>query len=425
MQFGCESCKTQLQIADEKVRGKRLIVRCKRCGAKIAISDPLLSGAHAPRLVSSGAPAASRPPQQSAARAAAHRSAETQPDPESTRAMESDVLEKALQASREETVLQNGARLQPVSHAPPEDAAWFAMIHGKQTGPLTQPELVERVGRGEVGPRTYLWREGMDSWQRARDLPEVATLLPAPPASQPAPQDAGARETSPARDAGLPHKGPTELVRWASDELTRTPEPAPAQQKPARRAANMFESAARASTGGPFAVFVVLVALAAAAIVLWLVLGTGARKAEPSNPPEPAKVAPPPAPVQTVPAPANPADPPKPAETTPSPGPAAQARPIGLTAEQVRQKLDENKSALQGCVDEALRRDPNLRVGKIHIAATIAPSGQVSDARIDRPSVEEAPLGACLRRATRRIAFPRFSGEPFEVDIPIVVSAGQ
>jgi hypothetical protein len=125
-----------------------------------------------------------------------------------------------------------------------------------------------------------------------------------------------------------------------------------------------------------------------------------------------------------VPAPANAADPPpKPAETTPSP--AAQPRPIGLTAEQVREKLDENKSALQGCVDEALRRDPNLRVGKIHIAATIAPSGQVSDARIDRRSVDEAPLGACLRRATRRISFPQFSGEPFEVDIPIVVSAGQ
>src|SRR5882724_8362886 len=36
MQFGCESCKAQLQIADEKVRGKRLIVRCRRCGAKIS-----------------------------------------------------------------------------------------------------------------------------------------------------------------------------------------------------------------------------------------------------------------------------------------------------------------------------------------------------------------------------------------------------
>jgi TonB family protein len=90
----------------------------------------------------------------------------------------------------------------------------------------------------------------------------------------------------------------------------------------------------------------------------------------------------------------------------------------------VRKKLDEHKPALQGCVDEALRRDPHLRLGRIHIATTIAPSGQVTSARIDRRAVDQAPLGACLRKATRKIAFPPFSGQPFDVDIPIVVSAG-
>src|SRR3954467_11538311 len=124
MQFACESCKTQLQIADEKVRGKRLVVRCKRCGAKIAISDPLLTGSQAPRLVAS-APPPSRPPSTtqpiqpvsppppappppgppSAARpnppCPRPAPARHDPDPESTRAMASDVLEKALQASKE------------------------------------------------------------------------------------------------------------------------------------------------------------------------------------------------------------------------------------------------------------------------------------------------------------------------------------
>ncbi len=90
----------------------------------------------------------------------------------------------------------------------------------------------------------------------------------------------------------------------------------------------------------------------------------------------------------------------------------------------MRKKLDENKSALQGCIDEALRRDPNLRVGKIHISTTIAPSGQVTTAKIDKNTVDQSPLGACLRRATRRIAFPPFSGDAFDVDIPIVVTAG-
>ena len=37
----------------------------------------------------------------------------------------------------------------------------------------------------------------------------------------------------------------------------------------------------------------------------------------------------------------------------------------------------------------------------------------------------ETQLGACLKRATRRIAFPTFAGDAFDVDIPIVVTAGE
>jgi hypothetical protein len=98
-----------------------------------------------------------------------------------------------------------------------------------------------------------------------------------------------------------------------------------------------------------------------------------------------------------------------------------------LTAEDVKKKLDQNKSSLQRCIDEALRRDPRdpaLRAGRIRITTTIAPSGLVIGAKIDKRGVDETPLGACLKSATRRIVFPAFPGEPFDVDIPIVVTAG-
>ena len=42
MQFSCDSCKALLQISDEKLRGKRLVVKCKRCGSRIQIADPAL-----------------------------------------------------------------------------------------------------------------------------------------------------------------------------------------------------------------------------------------------------------------------------------------------------------------------------------------------------------------------------------------------
>jgi hypothetical protein len=49
----------------------------------------------------------------------------------------------------------------------------------------------------------------------------------------------------------------------------------------------------------------------------------------------------------------------------------------------------------------------------------------VTSARIDKQTVEQSPLGACLRKVTRKIAFPSFYGDAFDVDIPIVVAAGE
>src|SRR5947209_17398180 len=96
MHFTCESCRATLHIADEKVKGKRLVVRCKRCGNKINIADPALSAAGAARMAEAAA-------QKPAPAAAAHRPESEErgdSDTESTRAMESAVLEEALRASK-------------------------------------------------------------------------------------------------------------------------------------------------------------------------------------------------------------------------------------------------------------------------------------------------------------------------------------
>src|SRR5712671_6948060 len=127
MQFSCESCKANLQIADDKVRGKRLIVRCKRCGVQIRIVDPALSapasggtpaGPARPTAGAGSPPAGTsqsgnrpatgpvrttqsggRPSTGPVARATAAR---RETDTESTRSMDSDVLERALRASKGE-----------------------------------------------------------------------------------------------------------------------------------------------------------------------------------------------------------------------------------------------------------------------------------------------------------------------------------
>ena len=387
MQFSCESCKAQLQIADEKVRGRRLIVRCKRCGAKIALADPLLSKAP-PRVVESAPP---RPAT----------------DTESTRAMDSDLLERALQASRTEDGSVNGSPLTqrfaaPSPPVPANPAVWFAMLQGKQTGPLTRAEVEVRANDGELGPRTYIWCEGMDSWQRAKDVLELAEMFPPLPAPQVRPpaissnSSAAAAQAGPGNSQRLPAQPASgaqpSVLPAVAGGAAQIDEPRPTPVRPTPplvQRAPMFEAAARTHGHGPGMVFfVAMSASAAAAVTLWIVLGSSTRKSE---------------------APSN----------------AAPPAAIGLTADQVRRKLDENKPALQDCVDDALRRDPSLKVGKIHVATTIAPSGQVTAARIDRQNVDESALGACLKRATQRIIFPQFSGAAFDVDIPISVGSGE
>ena len=73
-----------------------------------------------------------------------------------------------------------------------------------------------------------------------------------------------------------------------------------------------------------------------------------------------------------------------PAETKPPEHKAADAvaEPAGsgpaLSTDVLKRKVDESMPALQGCVDEALQRDPALRVGRVLILATVAPTGAVT-----------------------------------------------
>jgi hypothetical protein len=331
------------------------------------------------------------------------------------------------------------------------------MLQGKQAGPFTRAELVARSDAGELGARTYVWRDGMESWQRAREVSDLAFLFgggqPAPaPEPAPQPREEPAREpepeepSTPVEEQVLENGVPEDLFQPGSGaepsgsmggDAGQHSSPGVASTRPASRAAPepaprapattpMFASSAPPRSRTPFAL--VLALLGAAAIGAWLFL----ERKSPAPAPQPAPAVAPDASVEAeqakpdaqVAAAAPDASAAAPA-AAPTPVEPAAAPPAGLTPDQVRTRLDENKGALQGCIDEALKREPNLRVGRIHIATTIAPSGQVTAAKIDKRTVDDAPLGTCLKKATRKMVFPSFSGQPFDVDIPIVVTAGE
>jgi hypothetical protein len=57
---------------------------------------------------------------------------------------------------------------------------WYYTHSGAEHGPVTGAELKRLVGLGQVAADDHVWTEGMDYWQRVRDVPELARqLLPA------------------------------------------------------------------------------------------------------------------------------------------------------------------------------------------------------------------------------------------------------
>ncbi len=115
MTITCDSCHKRYSIADDKVRGRSVKIRCRQCQAIIPVDGTQLLS-------------------------------------------EDDDRTKAVPL------------LDP-------SVVWFAMVKGQQVGPLDLKHLESKVRASEIGLRTYLWREGMPDWKRAADLPELARLF--------------------------------------------------------------------------------------------------------------------------------------------------------------------------------------------------------------------------------------------------------
>jgi uncharacterized membrane protein YhaH (DUF805 family) len=48
------------------------------------------------------------------------------------------------------------------------DAAWYYAVGSEQRGPVSTDDIALLIGRGEIGPHTLMWREGMSEWGAAR-----------------------------------------------------------------------------------------------------------------------------------------------------------------------------------------------------------------------------------------------------------------
>lgn len=92
------------------------------------------------------------------------------------------MLDAALALSRNESyrrtmdaVEGNAAQaLDPSLGAPPRYL--YVLAGDRREGPYAPAEVAERIRKGEIGPDTYLWKQGMTDWLPAREMTEFAQL---------------------------------------------------------------------------------------------------------------------------------------------------------------------------------------------------------------------------------------------------------
>src|SRR5215831_4290202 len=107
MKFQCDRCKTRYSIADEKVRGKILKIRCKTCEAVITVREEASPPARlAPEAAAVGTPPKGR------------------------------VLKRPSKTIELSTLSPSGQMVpQPDVGAPVKE--WFIAVDGAQEGPLS------------------------------------------------------------------------------------------------------------------------------------------------------------------------------------------------------------------------------------------------------------------------------------------------
>jgi predicted Zn finger-like uncharacterized protein len=179
MKFLCGNCKAKYQIADEKVSGRTLRMKCRRCGHDILIDGHAMTPSAAP-------PAPAAAPAQAPARKPGASSVIPAPPPRSDAARPpaggQPIRGAGSTRSRPPSALSQDFRRHVA--APPEVPQrsapydlWHVAIQDVPVGPMTRDELGRKVESGAVTAESLCWREGMDDWRPMGELAELSQLL--------------------------------------------------------------------------------------------------------------------------------------------------------------------------------------------------------------------------------------------------------
>jgi predicted Zn finger-like uncharacterized protein len=177
VKFLCEQCKAKYQISDDKVVGKTVRMKCRKCGHMIEVraevtetsvaSDRPAAAPSAGQLPSPPRPVAKPAPPRSTSLAASL----TSPRPLAPRP-------GALAGAFKSTVQHEEEVSAPFDMAeisPNDD--WYVAINGVPVGPIRIAEVRRKAVLGAVTEDSLVWQEGLDEWRPLRSFPDLAAIV--------------------------------------------------------------------------------------------------------------------------------------------------------------------------------------------------------------------------------------------------------
>jgi predicted Zn finger-like uncharacterized protein len=118
MKITCQSCQSKYNVADEKVQGKIVKIRCRKCGATIVVNGTGGASANGSAAAEAAAPA-------------------------------------------------------PAGN----EAAWHVNVSDTDQRNMTMAELVDAYNAGVVTQETFIWTDGMDDWKPLSEVEAVVSAL--------------------------------------------------------------------------------------------------------------------------------------------------------------------------------------------------------------------------------------------------------
>jgi predicted Zn finger-like uncharacterized protein len=242
MKFVCDRCQTKYSIADERVRGKVLKVKCKTCANLITVREarrPTTGGlqtiAHA-----GGGPA----PSQAMAAAAQEHNDEWE---DSARTILSPYTDLPVESRPPAPPAPPRRPTGPVPPVAPGGASqvddglqWYMALEGQRTGPFTRRQLVDKLAPLPRQADVHVWNEKLGAWKPPADVPALAaditarrrppTIPPGAPRRTPSPPMPAVAGPPPGAPGRRPTTGPIATLGAGASKLplpSHAPPPKP------------------------------------------------------------------------------------------------------------------------------------------------------------------------------------------------------